>query len=124
MVAAATGAADGAAMSVLTIDRRLIGVVARTIRTEQKSGVSVSPAHLILFLDDEKTIRRRADPSSLSLIGKPSTSSIDPNLSATLFAVKIVDRSGGREDRRLRGRELKRSRLLDGARAVQGRHNF
>jgi hypothetical protein len=27
----------------------------RTIRTEQKSGVSVSPAHLILFLETEKS---------------------------------------------------------------------
>ncbi len=54
----------------------------RTIRTEQKSGVSVSPAHLILFWRPRNQIRRRADLSSLSLFESQRRARLTQNQSA------------------------------------------
>ena len=96
MVAAATGAADGAATSVLTIDRRLIGVVARTNPDRAKIrcvGQSGAPD----FVMDMRNFAGALIPSSLAQLESSSTSSLDPNRSATLFGVKTVDHSGGRE---------------------------
>jgi hypothetical protein len=76
MVAAVTGAAAGAAISVPTIDRRLIGVVSTHDPDGAKIGCVGSPTHLILFWRRENQIRWRADRSRN---GNSSTSSIDRN---------------------------------------------
>jgi len=52
--------------------------------------VSVSPAHLILLLESDKSNWQACDPSSLSQLAKSSTNSIDPIKRPTLFAAKVA----------------------------------